>query len=204
MSLVEELAYSRLSEMMVLGYAMSSADGLKAVCNRLKREDFHSKQHQHLFGLLQERYQKGLSPDIQLLCEDHGGITCLNRALKTADVVDGDDTGVLEASLGLRLHDQPFNQSLVAGQFPAQHLDGHCPLKRQILREVHRAHPALTQQLADLKVVDALADQRAIRTDRILDRRALGVEGRGSKGPFRAGRLVKRVGLLPGHGQARS
>ena len=53
----------------------------------------------------------------------------VGRALEIADVVDGHDAGVLQAGLGLRFHHQPADQSLVAGQLPAQHLDGHRALQ---------------------------------------------------------------------------
>lgn len=89
MSLMQELAYSKHSEMVLLGYAISSADSLKAVCTLLKKEDFHSTQHQCLFSALQELYQKAEPLDIRQLCEelksyitDQEGNSCLNRAVK--------------------------------------------------------------------------------------------------------------------------
>ncbi len=69
MTLVHELSYSHQLEMVVLGYALSSADGLRAVCALLKKEDFHSPKHQVLFSVLREICQKGLSLDIPVLCE---------------------------------------------------------------------------------------------------------------------------------------
>ena len=70
MILMQELAYSKQSETVVLGYAISSRDGLQSVSTLLKKEDFHSKQHQSLFHVFQGIYQKGWSLDIHLLCEE--------------------------------------------------------------------------------------------------------------------------------------
>jgi replicative DNA helicase len=64
MTLVNELSYSHQLEMVVLGYALTSADGLKAVCTHLKKADFHFTRHQELFVILQEVCQKDLPLDI--------------------------------------------------------------------------------------------------------------------------------------------
>ena len=74
MSLVQDLAYSPHSGIAVLGYGISSTDGIQSVCALLKKEDFHSQVHQDIFRTLQEMYEKGMPLDvyldIYLLCEE--------------------------------------------------------------------------------------------------------------------------------------
>lgn len=70
MTLVQEDSYSQKSELVVLGYAISCAEGLRIVCTILKKEDFYSRQHQSLFAVLRGIYQKGFSLDAHLLCAE--------------------------------------------------------------------------------------------------------------------------------------
>ncbi len=74
MSLVQDLAYSKQSGVAILGYGISSADGIRSVSAILKKEDFHSQENQELFRVLQEMYEKGMPLDIYLdiylLCEE--------------------------------------------------------------------------------------------------------------------------------------
>ena len=74
MSLMQELGYSKQSGIAVLGYGISSIDGVQSVCALLKKEDFNSHRHRELFRSLQEMYEKGMPLDIYLdiylLCEE--------------------------------------------------------------------------------------------------------------------------------------
>ena len=74
MSLAQELAYSPRSGIAVLGYGISSTDGIQSVCALLKKEDFISQRNQELFRVLQDMYEKGMPLDgyldIYLLCEE--------------------------------------------------------------------------------------------------------------------------------------
>jgi hypothetical protein len=69
MTLMQEFAYSKQAEMVVLGYAISSPAGLKSVCTTLEKKDFHPEHHQLVFATLPEAYQKGGHLDIQQLRE---------------------------------------------------------------------------------------------------------------------------------------
>ncbi len=74
MSILNDLPFSQQSGLAVLGYGITSIDGVQSVCALLKKEDLHSKDHQCLFRSLQEMYEKGMPLDIYLdiylLCEE--------------------------------------------------------------------------------------------------------------------------------------
>jgi hypothetical protein len=67
---MRELSYTNKLEMVVLGSAISGAEGLKTLCTHLKKEDFYSKQHQFLFLVLEEAYLRALSLDAERFCEE--------------------------------------------------------------------------------------------------------------------------------------
>ena len=50
-------AFSRDSEMIVLGSAISNSYELKIVCEGLQKEDFYCEEHQIIFCRLQAIYQ---------------------------------------------------------------------------------------------------------------------------------------------------
>lgn len=70
MSLMQELAYSWLSEIVVLGYAVSSEEGLKAVCTIMKKKNFYSDIHQFVFSSLLEVHRRGQSISILRLSDE--------------------------------------------------------------------------------------------------------------------------------------
>lgn len=63
-------AFSRDSEMIVLGSAIASSHGLKIVCEGLQKEDFYFEEHQIIFCRLQEIHQNQSPIDVHLLCEE--------------------------------------------------------------------------------------------------------------------------------------
>ena len=71
-------------------------------------------------------------------------------ALVLADLVDGDDVGVLQGGRGLRLQAETLHV-LGSGELAGQdHLDGHDAVKRHLPRLVHDAHAAAAQLAQDL------------------------------------------------------
>ena len=129
------------------------------------------------------------------------------RGIKSV-LVDADLT---RPRLAKRLGVQPqFGWNEISKE--SGHSLNHSMVRRltQMLGAQKRSRLALGEPVMDVRRILRLMPHRypMLLVDRVIemdgDRRALGVECRGSKGPFRAGRLVKRVGLLPGHGQARS
>jgi replicative DNA helicase len=67
MNIIQNLPRSEESERLVLGWAITSADGFKIVCTGLQKEDFYFWQHQIIFSVLKK--MKGPT-DIYLLCEE--------------------------------------------------------------------------------------------------------------------------------------
>ncbi|MCX6989765.1 MAG: hypothetical protein NTX49_01675 [Chlamydiae bacterium] len=67
MDVRKEVVYSKRAEMVVLGYAVADADGVKAICTVLQKEDFYFTQHQQLFLVIREIHKKGFALDVFLL-----------------------------------------------------------------------------------------------------------------------------------------
>jgi hypothetical protein len=77
----------------------------------------------------------------------HGDV---EAAVDLADVVDGDDVGVVEACCGARLAAEPLVEVGVFSEAGEQHLQRHHPIDGGVISAPHLAHSTLTQQLDQL------------------------------------------------------
>jgi len=66
------------------------------------------------------------------------------------DAVDRNDVGVVELRGGLCFLLEPLHDVLVHRDVGRQHLDRDFALEREIVRQVHGAHPAFAEQALDL------------------------------------------------------
>ncbi len=84
------------------------------------------------------------------------------------DAVDRDDVRVVELGGGLGLLLEPAHDLIVLGDVGRQQLDRDLALEREIVREEHRAHPALAEHPLDLvlalhEALEPLAQRRGAR-----------------------------------------
>ena len=81
-------------------------------------------------------------------------------AVVLADVVDGDDVGVLQPRRQPRLALEALAH---VGVVDAQHLDRDEAIDRRIEGEEQRAHPALAEAFADAVAIDGLRQLHGVR-----------------------------------------
>lgn len=78
-------------------------------------------------------------------------------ALLFADVVDGDDIGMIERRCGLRFLDEPQLARCLTEIFRTQHLDRDETVQPRVPRFEHFAHAARAQRFEDLIVAEGAA-----------------------------------------------
>src|SRR5262249_22102330 len=84
------------------------------------------------------------------------------RAVLTVNVVNGDNSGMVERRSGLRLLDEAALPLRVGDLIGGQDLDRDQPVQPHVLRLVDHAHPALAQGRENFVVRDAVADHMAL------------------------------------------
>jgi len=82
------------------------------------------------------------------------------EAAVLAHGVDLDDVGMDDCGGVACLAGEALDEGGVAREGPRQHLDGDEAVERGLARLVDRPHPPAAQQLDDLELAEALADQR--------------------------------------------
>jgi replicative DNA helicase len=85
--LIQSPPHSRESEMMVLGSAIFGLQGLKTVCEGLHQEDFYFEEHQMLFCVLKEMYQRQSPIDVHLFSEELKRQNILSKIGGTAYII---------------------------------------------------------------------------------------------------------------------
>ena len=79
------------------------------------------------------------------------------RPCVLADFIDGADVRMIECRGGPRFATEPFDRGNVGRHHRGQKLQRDLASKRQILREIHLAHPADAEQRLDSVVTDRVA-----------------------------------------------
>jgi len=73
----------------------------------------------------------------------------LERAVRLAEIVDGQDVRVVQGRSGARFVEEPLATLGVVGELGRQHLHRELPPQRRILGEIDAPHPALAERSED-------------------------------------------------------
>jgi len=80
-----------------------------------------------------------------------------------ADIVDLDDTGVIDARGGARLSEEPLDELALRAVRRQQHLDRGAPAEPFVETDVHDAEPATPERAFDAIRADLLVHLRGER-----------------------------------------
>ena len=106
---------------------------------------------------------------------------------------------MLQPRLRTRLIHQPLHQGGVVGQLASQKLQRDGAVERQIVGQIHAAHPPFAKQATHFEVIDVLADEGIQPLVFARHGRTFGIVRRGGECAPGARRLLHGFGLGPSH-----
>ena len=86
-------------------------------------------------------------------------ITMNSVTVGLADVIDGDDVGVVQGGCGFRFVDEPLLAFQVAYDLGTENLEGHRPIQTHIARAIHFPHPAHPDPRDELVCTETSAER---------------------------------------------
>jgi hypothetical protein len=78
-------------------------------------------------------------------------------AFRLADLVDGDDVGVIQRGGGAALAEEPFDHGRVGRRFRRHDFDRDAPVELRIHGRIHFAHPAVSKHGLDAVATECRA-----------------------------------------------